>query len=107
MNSKYRYFVPLAFFVLLFLIVSVASFYFLPEGILKEVNVDKDVSDNTSFLMNVFSVLTRNVIVVFFFWKSSCDKNKPFYSTHGIFWCRINDYCQRNNIRYVVVFRSQ
>ena len=67
MNSKYRYFVPLAFFVLLFLIVSVASFYFLPEGILKEVNVDKDVSDNTSFLMNVFSVLTRNVIVVFFF----------------------------------------
>ena len=52
MNSKYRYFVPLVFFMLIFLIVSVASFYFLPEGILKEVNVDKDVSDNTTFLMS-------------------------------------------------------
>lgn len=52
MNSKYRYFVPLVFFMLIFLIVSVACFYFLPEGILKEVNVDKDVSDNTTFLMS-------------------------------------------------------
>lgn len=67
MNLKRGFFLPLILFMLLFLIASVVSFYCLPEGILKGVNLDKDVSDNTSFLLNVFSVLIRNIIVVFFF----------------------------------------
>lgn len=66
MKLKYRLFKSLFFFLLIFFGTVIVSFCCLPEGILKQTNVDKDISYNMSFIATMFSIFARNIIVTLF-----------------------------------------
>lgn len=63
MKFKHRLFKSLFFFLLIFFVAVIVSFCCFPEGILKQTNMDKDISYNISFMTTMFSIFTRNIIV--------------------------------------------
>ena len=50
------------FFIAWFFIATIISYFTLPDGILRSSNEAKDVSEQSSFLAFVFSIVRRNLI---------------------------------------------
>lgn len=60
-NLPYRIARTVSFFVLWFFVVSIISYFALPEGILRSSNEAKDIAEQASFWPLAMSILIRNM----------------------------------------------
>lgn len=61
-NLKYRIMRTISFFVLWFFIVSIISYFILPEGILRSTNEAKDIAEHSTFWVLAMAIFIRNII---------------------------------------------